>query len=107
MAIEMRGGEERRRFVLYQPLLVRLRRNPEHDDVSIALPGAQVDCIPSRIAEEDERLPAHLIDRVISSAAVHGDMWHTQSQVADILDPGWPPVVRHAFQGRRSCLRTQ
>ena len=101
MAIEMGGGEEGRRVILDQRLLVRLGRDPEHDDVAIALAGPRVDRIRARIAEEDERLPAHLVDRVVSSAVVHGDMWHAQSQLVHVLDPRWlARVVRHAAQRR-------
>lgn len=103
MAIEMRGGEERRRVVLHQRLLVRLARNPEHDDVAVALAGPRVNCIGSRIPEEDERFPAHLVNRVVPSAVVHADMWHAQSQVVHVLDPGWlAPVVRHPLRVCRS-----
>jgi 2-haloacid dehalogenase len=95
----MCGGEERRRVVLYQRLLIRLGRNPEHDDVAVAIPGLRIDCIRSRIAEEDERLPAYLIDRVVVRAVLHGDMWHAKRQVVHVLDPGRPAsVVRHALR---------
>ena len=101
MAIEMRGGEEWRRVKLHERLLVRLGRYPEHDDVAIALTGPRVDCIRSRIAEEDERLPAHLVNRVVSSAVLHGDMWHAQGQVVHVLDPRrLARVVGHAAQRR-------
>jgi hypothetical protein len=98
MAIEVGSGEERRRFVLYQRLLVRLGRNPEHDDVAVALSGLRVDSIRSRIAEEDEGLPTHLVNRVITGAVLHGDMWHAQSQLVHVLDPRWLDlVVRHTL----------
>jgi len=37
MVVEVRRGEERRRLVAHQRLLVELGRNPEDDDVPVAL----------------------------------------------------------------------
>jgi hypothetical protein len=64
VAVEVRGGEQRRRRVLNQRLLVRLGLNPEVDYIRRALPGVRVDRVRPWIAEADERLPAHLVDRI-------------------------------------------
>ena len=64
VAVEVRGGEERRRLVLHQRLLVRLGVDPEDDHVVVALPGVGVDRVRPGVAEEHERLSAHLVDRL-------------------------------------------
>ena len=56
MPVEMGGGEERCRLVLDQCLLLGLVRNPEHDDVAVALATVRVDGVGSRIPEKDKGL---------------------------------------------------
>src|SRR6185369_1136204 len=96
MAVKMRGGEKWRRGVLHQRLLVLLGRNPENDHILIAFPGRGIDRIRPRIAEEDKRLPTHLVDRIAAGPDVNGDMWHSQGKLVHVLDPGGPAlIVRH------------
>src|ERR687887_1405473 len=98
MTVEVAGGEERRGRILDQGLLVRLGGDPEHDHVRVAFAGLRVDRIRPRGAEEDERLPAHLIDRVAESAMDHRDMRHPSREFVDVLDPG---TLRHrAWRGQ-------
>lgn len=51
--VEVRCGEERRRLILNQCLLVRLGGSPEHDHVRVALPGFRIDGVGTRVAEGD------------------------------------------------------
>ena len=98
MAIKMHGGEKRRRIILHQRLLVFFGRNPENDHILIAFPGPGIDRIRPRIAEEDKRLPTHLVDRIAAGPIVDGEMWHSQSKLVHVLHPGGPTlVVRHGL----------
>src|SRR5215472_5820757 len=93
MAVEMRSGEERRRVVLHQCLLVSFGRNPEDDHIRIALPRLGINGIWPRVAEEDERLATHLVDRVVAGPGIDSDMRHRQRKLVHVLDPGWPALV--------------
>src|SRR5579863_4753822 len=48
VTVEMRRGEERRRLVLDQGLLVSFRRYPEHDHVGVAFAGFGVEGVGAR-----------------------------------------------------------
>src|SRR5262245_42370663 len=96
MAVEVRSGEERRGLVLNQRLLVRLRRNPEDDHVVVALAGDRIDRVRPRITEEDERLPADLVDGILVGPVLDGDVRHGQSYLVHVLDAcGSTAVVGH------------
>lgn len=106
MAVEVSGREEWRRNVLHQRLLVRFGPNPENDDVLIAFPGFGIDRIWARIAEEDKRLPAHLVDRIATGPVVNGDMWHSPSKFVHVIDRGLPTfVVLHSASVGRAPRR--
>ena len=46
--------------------------------------------------EKLQRLPAHLVDRVVTGPVHDRDVRHGQSQLVHVLDPGLPaPVLRH------------
>jgi len=97
VAVEVRGGEERRRRVLDQRLFVGFGRHPEYDHIAVAFPGLRIERVGPRIAEEDKRLPAYLVDRIVTTAVHDRDMRHGQSQFVYLVDPGWPAsLVRHA-----------
>jgi len=118
MAVEVSGREEWRRNVVHQRLLVRFGPNPENDDVLVAFPCFGIHRIWARIAEEDKRLPAHLLDRIVTGPVVNGDMWHGPSTFMHVLDRSSPTFVvlhsaslggtprRVAFGfGRTGCVR--
>jgi hypothetical protein len=78
VAVEVWSREEGRRLVLDQCLLVRVRLHPEDDHVGVAFAGLRVDRVGARVAEEDERLAADLIDRVVSLRVMDGDVRHRE-----------------------------
>jgi hypothetical protein len=88
MAREVGGGEERRRGVLHQRALVGVGFDPEHDDVAVALAGVRINGVGSGIAEEHERLPADLIDRVVLRAGVQDGTRHRERRIVDVGHPG-------------------
>src|SRR5439155_4169495 len=68
----------------------------EDDHIRIALPGGGVDRVRPRVAEEDERPPAHLVDRIVAGPVLDRDMWHGRSQLVHVFDPSGPaPIVGH------------
>jgi hypothetical protein len=93
VAVEVLGREERRRLVPDERLLVRLRLDPEHDDVRIAFAGRGVDRVRPGVAEEDERFSAHLVDRLVPGGVLDGHVRHGQGQLVDVLDPGRPVAL--------------
>src|SRR5215475_6046922 len=92
MSVEVRGREERRVRVLDQRQLVGLRGDPEHDYVGVAFSGLGGHRVRPRSAEEDERLCAHLVDRVAEPAVDHRDVRHPEREFVDVLDPS---ALRH------------
>lgn len=96
MAVEVRGGEERCRLILYQNLFVGLGCYPEDDHIRIALTSDGVDRVRSRVAEEEERPATHLVDRIVVGPVLDGDVWHGQSKFVYVIDPSGPvSVVGH------------
>ena len=95
MPVEVRRGEEGRVVALNQSLLVRLGRNPEHDDIAIRLPRRAVDGVGSRVAEEDERLAADLVDDVVSRAVTDCDMRHLLGKLMNVTQTRPWCLVRH------------
>ena len=93
MPVEVRGCEERRRLVLDQRLFVCLGWHPENDHIAVAFTGLRVDRVGPGIAEEDERLPAYLIDRIAAAAVHDRDVRHGQRQFVYVLDASWPAYL--------------
>jgi hypothetical protein len=93
VAVEVGSCEEWGRLVLNQCLLVRLRLDPDDDHVRIAFPGVGVDRVRPGSAEEDEGLPAHLVDRIVAGPVLDGDIRHVQSQQVHVLDTSRPIFV--------------
>ena len=95
VAIKVRGGEERRRLVLNQRLLVSLRRHPEHDHVRVALAGAGIGSVRTRVTEEDEGFAPDLVDRIAVRSVPDRDMRHAHGQFVYVLDPRAARSSRH------------
>src|SRR5262245_12924520 len=109
MAVEVRGGEERCCLVLNKGLLIRLGRDPENNDIGIALTRVGIDRVRPRIAEEKERLPAHLVDGIVTAAVLDGDVRHGQGEFVHVLYsrrpasvPGHSPSVCGVYSKARS-----
>ena len=77
------------------------RTDPEHDHVVVPLAGVRVEGVGARVAEEHERLAAHLVDRVALPAALDGDVRHAPGQVVHVLHPRPPRDGRHGASLRR------
>ncbi len=103
VTIEVRRGEERRRGILNQGLLVGYRWNPEHDHVLVAFGRFRIDGVRARVAEERERLAAHLVDRIAAGSMGDYDVRHSLRQLMDILHSG-PPRPRHEIYANVGSL---
>jgi hypothetical protein len=68
VTVEVGRGEEGRGVVLHHCEFVALVGDPEDNDVVISLPGVRVEGVGKRVAEEDERLTAYLVDRLVLGA---------------------------------------
>src|ERR1700744_4391999 len=90
MAVEVAGREERGTRVVDERLLVRLRFDPEDDDVVVALAGCRVFRVRARVAEEDERLAADLVDRLAPGAVYYGGVGHRPGEFVHVGGGGWP-----------------
>jgi hypothetical protein len=96
MTVEVGRREEWRRLIPYESLLVRLRLDPEDDDIRIAFPGVGVDRVRPGVSEEHEGLPTHLVDRIVAVAVLDGHVRHGRRQIVHVLDTSRPVlVVRH------------
>ena len=94
MTVEMWRGEERGPFVLDQRQLVLLRRHPEDDDIPVPFARFRIRRVRPGVAEEDERLATHLIDRIVTGTLLDGDMRHRHGDLVHILDR-CPPAHAH------------
>jgi hypothetical protein len=93
VAVEVRSGEERRVRVLDHRPLLGLVGDPEDDHVVVPLPRHRVDRVRPRVAEEDKRLPADLVDgRLPGLAGPLGDMRHRQRELVHVRDGGGPAI---------------
>src|SRR5207302_9034633 len=95
MAVEVACGEERRPRILDESLLVRLRGYPQDDHVVVAFAGLRIEGVRPWVAEEDERLPAHLVHRLAAASVLNSDMWHAGGQLVHVFEPGLPRARRH------------
>ena len=67
---------------------VALVGDPEDYDVVVTLPGLLVEGVGARVPEEDERLAANLVDRLVLRAGGDGDMGHAECKLVHVFDPG-------------------
>jgi len=107
VAVEVWRGEERRSVVLDQCLLLGLRRHPKDDHVQVALPGLGVDRIGTWGAEEHERSPTDLVDRVAARAVHDGDVRHARRELMHILDPRPARALDHRKERRAVRVATR
>jgi hypothetical protein len=71
-------------------------RDPEDNDVVVPLPGVRVEGVGTRVAEEDERFTAHLVNRLALGPGVHAHVGHAKREVVHVFDASWPGILpRH------------
>ena len=80
--------------------------DPEHDHVGVALAGLRVDRVRAGVAEEDERLAAHLVDRLVRGSGVNRDVRHREGELVHVLDPRLPRSGHGVSVGARPPRRT-
>jgi len=115
MSVKVARREKGRPRIPNERLLLELCRHPEHDHVGVALPGHGIGGVGSRRPEEDERLSANLVDRIVRWSSQERDVWHGHGDVVYVREAHLPVMPsrgqtvdagdhRVTVKGRRGAL---